>query len=130
MNATITKSIRLSQDESRELHQLSETSLLSEAALMKKWILEGMKMEKLERAIQAYQKRQTDLRGGAAMAGISYNRFMREIEARNIVILDNGEHFYDSLLFLADSFDAPELRHAVEEILAKGNEPEAVAVPR
>ncbi|MFZ4664706.1 MAG: hypothetical protein ACOYNY_47380 [Caldilineaceae bacterium] len=130
MNATITKSIRLSQDESRELHQLSETSLLSEAALMKKWILEGMKVEKLERAIQAYQKRQTDLRGGAAMAGISYNRFMREIEARNIVILDNGEHFYDSLLFLADSFDAPELRHAVEEILAKGNEPEAVAVPR
>ena len=97
---------------------------------MKKWILEGMKVEKLERAIQAYQKRQTDLRGGAAMAGISYNRFMREIEARNIVILDNGEHFYDSLLFLADSFDAPELRHAVEEILAKGNEPEAVAVPR
>lgn len=86
---------------------------------MKKWILEGIKAEKLERAIQAYQKRQTDLRGGAAMAGISYNRFMHEIEARNIVILDNGEHFYDSLLFLADSFDLPDLRRSVEEVIAE-----------
>ncbi len=121
MSTTITKSIRLSQDESQTLHELSTTSLISEAALMKKWILEGMKAEKLERAIQAYQKRQTDLRGGAAMAGVSFNRFMREIEARNIVILDNGPHFFDSLLFLADSFDAPELRRAVEAVMAKAS---------
>lgn len=121
MSATVTKSIRLSQDESQELSHLSETSLISEAALMKKWILDGMKSEKLERAIQAYQKRQTDLRGGAAMAGVSYNRFMREIEARNIVILDHGQHFFDSLLFLAESFEVPELRRTVEGIMAKDN---------
>jgi predicted HTH domain antitoxin len=122
MSAIVTKSIRLSQAESQELHQMSATSLISESALMKKWILEGLKAEKLERAIQAYQKRQTDLRGGAAMANVSYNRFMREVEARNIIILDNdSHHFHESLLFLADSFDAPELRRAVEEIMAEAS---------
>ncbi|MEZ4707989.1 MAG: hypothetical protein R3A44_12315 [Caldilineaceae bacterium] len=119
MNATVTKSIRLSQDESQELRQISAESLVSEAALMKKWVLEGIRSEKLERAIRAYQKRLVTLGEGAAMADVSYNRFMREIEARNIVILDSKEHFRESLLFLADSFDAPELRTAVEKIMAK-----------
>ncbi len=61
----ITKSVRLSPDESQELSALSKQSLMSETALMKKWITEGIKAEKLERAIQAYQKRQvTDKRKG------------------------------------------------------------------
>ena len=118
-SATITKSVRLSPNESQELSDLSKLYETSETALMKKWIAEGIKAEKIERATRAYQKRQVDLRAGAAMAGVSYNRFMREVEARNIVILDDDGHFLDRLLFLADAFDAPNLREAVETIKAK-----------
>lgn len=113
----VRKSIRFSQVEAQELSTLSKQSAIPEATLLRKWIINGIKAEKLERAIQAYQKRHTDLRGGAAMAGVSYNRFMREIEARNIVILDDTDHFYESLLALADDFDAPNLRKAVEAAL-------------
>ena len=119
--ATITKSVRLSPTESQELAALSQQNAVSETALMKKWITEGLKAEKLDRAILAYQKRQVDLRSGAIMAGVSYNRFMREVESRNIIILDDDGHFFDRLLFLADSFSVPELRRAVEEIMAKDN---------
>ncbi|MEM7538730.1 MAG: hypothetical protein AAF639_41595, partial [Chloroflexota bacterium] len=83
--ATITKSIRLSDMEANELGILSKQTALSEAALMKKWVLEGIRIEKLERAIQSYMKGTVDLRSGAIMAGVSYNHFMYEVESRNIV---------------------------------------------
>lgn len=97
---TVTKSIRLTPEESDELTRLAERTASTEAALMKKWVREGMEAQKLEFAIQAYMRRKTDLRGGAAMAGVPYNRFLREVQARNIVILEN-DRFLDRLTFLA-----------------------------
>ncbi len=47
------------------------------------------------------------------MAGVSYNRFLREVQARNIVVLEN-ERFLDHLAFLADAFESETLREAVE----------------
>lgn len=82
---------------------------------MKKWVLEGLRIEKLERAIQAYMKRQVDLRGGAIMANISYNQFVEEVKARNIVILDE-DGFLERLDSLADLFDNERLRHAVAQV--------------
>ncbi len=120
---TITKSIRLSPQESAELSRLSEYRVLSEAALMKKWIQAGIEAEKLEQAIQAYAQRKTDLRGGAALAGVSYNRFMREVEAHNIVILDDDGDFINRMDWLATAFDSPELREAVQKMLADGERP-------
>jgi predicted HTH domain antitoxin len=115
---TVTKSIRLSPTESAELTRLSEQKALSEAALMKKWIQEGIQTEKLELAIQAYMQRKTDLRGGAAIAGISYNRFMDEVQKRNIIILED-DHFLDNLASLADAFNDETLRKAVEKVRAE-----------
>lgn len=108
----VTKSVRFLPEESEELAKLSQTSAVSESALMKQWILDGMRAKKLEFAIQAYMERKTDLRGGAAIAGIPYNRFLREVQARNIVILEN-EGFLDELAFLADAFDSPSLQAAL-----------------
>ena len=108
----VTKSVRFLPEESEELAKLSQTSAVSESALMKQWILDGMRAKKLEFAIQAYMERKTDLRGGAAMAGIPYNRFLREVQARNIIILEN-EGFLDELAFLADAFDSPSLQAAL-----------------
>ena len=115
----ITKSVRFLPEESEELAKLSQTSAVSESALMKQWILDGMQAKKLELAIQAYMKRKTDLRGGAAMAGISYNRFLREVQARNIIVLEN-EEFLDELHHLADAFDSPSLRTALGQLRSAG----------
>jgi hypothetical protein len=113
---TITKSIRLSPEESTDLEQLSVQSALSESMLMKKWIQEGMQQTKLDLALQAYQQRRVDLRTGATMAGVSYNQFMREVEAHNIVILDE-EGFLERLAALADAFHNEELGQVVRKMI-------------
>lgn len=122
MTMSITKSIRLSPAESEELAQLSERTALSEAALMKRWIQEGLRAQKLELAIQAYMKRQVSLSSGAAMAGVSYNRFMREVQERNIVILDDEEGFLEGLAFLAEAFDDEVLKRAVAAVARSAEE--------
>lgn len=117
---TITKSIRLSPEESAELLQLSKLCAASESALMKQWIQQGIEAKKLELALQAYMKRETDLRGGAAMAGVSFNRFMREVQAHNIIILED-EGFLDGLAFLAEAFHDQKLGEAVKAVRAEAN---------
>ena len=116
-SANVTKSVRLRTEESEELARLSQATLVSESALMKQWIQEGIQAKKLDLAMQAYMDRKTDLRGGAIMAGVSYNRFMREVQFRNIVILENDD-FVDQLAFLAETFDSRELRVAVSQVRA------------
>jgi len=108
----VTKSIRLSSQEAEELAAISKRSVASEAALIKKWLLQGLQNEKMERAIQAYMQRKTDLRGGAALAGVSYNRFLHEVQAHNIVVLDE-EGFENRLSQLADAFDDGILKTAL-----------------
>ncbi len=115
--ATVTKSIRLSPEESEELARLSEQTATPEAALMKQWVREGMRARKIELAIQAYMQRKTDLRGGAAMAGVSYNRFLREVQARNIVILED-DRFLERLASLADTFEDEDLRSTIKHVLS------------
>ena len=117
--ATITKSIRLSVKESEDLIKLGEQNSVSESALMKKWIQDGIQAKKMEIAIQAYMQRKTDLRGGAEMAEVSYNRFMHEVESRHIVILDNDGRFLDRLSFLAQAFNNSELQDAIKTLRAK-----------
>jgi predicted HTH domain antitoxin len=112
---TITKSIRLSSNESDEIARLSTKFGMSEAALMKKWVLDGIRAQNLEIALQAYMQRKTDLRGGAVLAGISYNEFLQEVQARNIVVFENPQ-FLDELEFLANAFANETLRKAVQKV--------------
>lgn len=114
--ATVTKSIRLSPEESEELARLSEQTAATEASLMKQWIREGIRARKIELAIKAYMERKTDLRSAAAMAGVSYNRFLREVQARHIVILED-DRFLERLAFLADTFDDEDLRLTIKKVV-------------
>jgi predicted HTH domain antitoxin len=105
---TITKSVRLSPEESATVAQLSEQTYMTESSLLKKWVLARIKAQKLDMAIQQYLERKTDLRGGAALAGVSYNRFLQEVEARNIVVLE-ADRFVERLEGLADMFGDADL---------------------
>lgn len=122
MNTTmVTKSVRFLPEEFEELARLSRVSAVSESALMKQWILDGIRAKKLELAILAYMERRTDLRGGAMMADVSYNRFLREVQERNIVVLENDD-FLDELALLADAFKSQTLRAAVDQVRANDQE--------
>lgn len=117
-NTLVTKSVRLTSDEAKALANVAQQKTMTESALMKKWILEGIQSEKLERAIQAYMKRETDLRGGAALAGVSYNRFMKEVQDRNIIILDDDQ-FLERLYETAEMFQSHDLMEAIRDLEAE-----------
>ena len=115
VSSTVTKSVRFTRAEAEMLNNAAQLTAINESALMKKWILEGIQTQKLILAVQAYMERETDLRGGAAMAGVSYNRFLNELKKRNIVVLED-DYFLDRLAELADAFNNETLRQAVEQI--------------
>lgn len=108
----------MSHEESQELTRLSMQMAASEAALMRQWIREGLRVQKIELAIRRYMQREVDLRSGAALAGVSYNRFLHEVQARNVVILEE-DGFLDRLAFLAGALGDDTLRAAVERAIAQ-----------
>ena len=61
------------------------------------------------------RERKADLRGGAALAGISYAEFLQEVQSRNIVVLENDQ-FLEELEFLADAFADTTLHNAVQKV--------------
>lgn len=71
--------------------------------------------DQLDLALQAYMDRRVDLHGGAQMAGISYNRFLHEIESRNIVVLED-EGVLEQLAFLAERFESEPLKRALRDL--------------
>jgi hypothetical protein len=130
MNAvTVTKSIRLLPEEAQEVARLSEQLAASEATLMKQWIRDGLRAQKIDLALRSYMQRQTDLRSAATLAGVSYNRFLSEVQMHNIVILPE-EGFLDRLALLADVLNDSSLQAAVERANAQETGSPASAVDR
>ncbi len=122
---TITKSIRLTRAESAEIGHLSSQTALSEAALMKKWVKEGMQAQKMDLAIHAYMHHEVDLRRGAVMADVAYNRFLRELQARHVVILED-DYFLDRLPGLAEAFNDELLKQALADIAGTASDSPSV----
>lgn len=130
MNAvTVTKSIRLLPEEAQEVARLSEQMAASEATLMKQWIRDGLRAQKIDLALRSYMQRQIDLRGAAVMAGVSYNCFLSEVQAHNIVILPE-DGFVDRMATLADMLHDDNLRSAVEQVNTQEAGGSALAVDR
>jgi len=105
-NKLISKSIRLTPEEAKEL---------TESALMRRWVLEGLAHYKLEKAIAAYMRREVSIGEGAAMAGVSYNRFEQELWNRRIVVLEDPQ-FLQTLASLGESFGRPQMPRAVRAV--------------
>lgn len=105
---TITKSIRLGPSESQALKQISEVEHVSEAAMMRKFVLEGIARYRLERAIAAYRRGEADLSAAARHAGTSVYHLMEELKARDIDVEAAREKFLDGLRTLAELFGGSE----------------------
>jgi len=111
----ITKSIRLTEDEARELAGLVEEHAASESALMRQWILRSMREFRIERAVSAYQRDEVDLREGAAMAGIPIGLFVDELSKRHVTILRDPAMLRSELEDLMTTFGGPEGQAVVRE---------------
>jgi predicted HTH domain antitoxin len=108
----------MSHEEWEELTRLSIETAASEAALLRQWIREGLRAQKIELAIRRYMQREVDLRGGAILAGVSYNRFLHELQVRNVVVLED-DGFLERVAFLAGVLGDEPLRTAAEGVLAQ-----------
>lgn len=117
---TITKSIRLAREESRVLEQISRAESLSEAALMKKFVLEGIARYRLEQAIAAYRRGEIDLSAAARHAGTSIYHLLEELKARDIHVEAAREKFLDGLRTLAELFGGSDALNRTLSQLEKG----------
>jgi hypothetical protein len=103
-SAVITKSVRLDQQESALLAQISQAEGISEAALMKRWILEKIAQTQLEQAIAAYQRGEADLSAAARHAGVSVYQLMTELETSDITPPAAAQKFAQGLQTLVETF--------------------------
>jgi len=76
------KSVRLTKEEAELLRQISEAELISKAALMRKFVLEGLWHYRLDQAIKRYQEGELDLSSAAQVAGLAIREFMGELHRR------------------------------------------------
>lgn len=104
----VTKSIRLTQDEAKQLAEVAELQAASESALMRRWVLRSMREARIENAVAAYQHDEVDLREGAAMAGIPIGVFVDELANRHVAILRDPSILQEELEDLMATFGSPE----------------------
>ncbi|MBC8446906.1 MAG: hypothetical protein H8D78_04075 [Chloroflexi bacterium] len=116
----ITKSIRMTPDESQTIAQVSQKEHISEAALMKRFVLEGLQRYRLDRAVQFYQHGETDLSGAARYADVSVQQMMHTLRERGVEYGPSAEDFLDGLEGLARNFDDDVLKEVVAQLRAEG----------
>ena len=108
------KSVRLTTEEAALLRQLSETELISEAALLRKFVLEGLRRSRLDQAIKRYQEGELDLSSAAQVAGLAIREFMGELHWRGVDIYGPEARLVEGIEALAEVFGASEaLRQSV-----------------
>ena len=92
---------------------------MSEAALLKKFVRDGMAAYRLEQAIAAYQRGEADLSAAARFAGISVYHLMTELKQRDIAPPAEVEKFMDGLKTLVETFGGSDALQQTIETLAR-----------
>lgn len=110
----ITKSVRLNYEENEKLKQISESEGLSEASVVRRFLLRGIAEYRLDQAIIAYERGEVDLSAAANHAEVSVYHMLTELEKRKISISAETEKFIDGLKSLVETFGGSEaLRQAI-----------------
>ena len=100
----VTKSIRLTPEEAKELAGLVEGTAYAEAALMRQWVLSGMQQFRIHEAIRAYQEGQVDLRQAAERAHLPVAVFLDELARLKVAVLEDADVFGPGLEALQKAF--------------------------
>jgi predicted HTH domain antitoxin len=117
MATLITKSIRLEKDENDILKQISQEEGVSEAAILRKFVRQGMSTYRLEQAVAAYTRGEADLSAAARYADVSVYQMMTELKRRDIAPPAETEKFVDGLKILVETFGGSEaLRQTIADL--------------
>ncbi len=119
MKTWITKSVRISIQESAILKKMSKVEGVSEAALLRRFVREGLAAHILEQAIIAYTRGEADLSAAAKYANVSVYHFMNEIKQRDIAPPAEAEKFVDGLKTLVEIFGGSEALQQTIDTLSK-----------
>ncbi len=115
----VTKSIRLKTEDSMALAQISQNKGVSEASIMQQFVLEGIAKQRLEDAIGAYARGETDLSAAARYASVSVYQMMTEVKRRDISFPGESQKFIDGLKALVEMFGGSDtLRQTISEFEA------------
>jgi predicted HTH domain antitoxin len=122
-SVVITKSVRFAPEENESLKRISKAMGLSEAAVMRRFILEGLTRYRLEEAISTYARGEIDLSAAAHHAGISVYQMLTELQHRDIAPPAATEKFLDGLETLAETFGGSEALHRTIAQMRQQSEP-------
>lgn len=115
-HSIVTKSVRISQQESQLLAEISEREGISEAAVLKRFVRTGITHYRLDAAITAYERGEADLPAAAQYAGVSIYQMMTELQKRDITPSAATEKFIDGLKTLVETFSgSAALRQTIED---------------
>lgn len=118
----ITKSIRLTEGEAAELHDFVARTGQTEAAVLKRAALEGLRSQRLQAGISAYLGG-ADTQAAADLAGLPRAQFLYELMERGVAVLRGPSTVLEEAAHLADVFGDERLRAAVQAIAAEGPRP-------
>ncbi|MBC8448389.1 MAG: UPF0175 family protein [Chloroflexi bacterium] len=86
MAQTTQLSLRISSDLAQEIETIAEQEALRKTDVVRKYLVEGVRRWKLERATHRYQQGQTTLERAAADAGLPLYGMMDELRRRGIAL--------------------------------------------
>jgi predicted HTH domain antitoxin len=86
-----TTSVRIPEDEIREIDKLSREEAIDRGAIVRKLIGLGLREFKAERAFEKYRRGSISLWRAATLAGLTYREALEELKRRNIPFRYGGE---------------------------------------
>ena len=122
--ATTTKSVRLDPEETRALAELAGKLGCSEAALLRRWALEGIRETRIDLAILEFTKGRASAEQASRAAGLDRHLFEAELIRRGILgpsalLEESPAEWLRNLGRVAAKLGSPTLREAVTEVLAR-----------
>lgn len=123
MATTTTKSVRLEPEETQALAELAEKLGCSEAALLRRWALEGIRETRIDLAILEFTKGRASVDQAAQTAGLERYLFEAELIRRGVfgpgAVEESSGDWLRNLGHVAAKLGSPRLREAVTEVLAR-----------
>jgi hypothetical protein len=121
--ATTTKSVRLEPEETQALAELAGQLGCSEAALLRRWALEGIRETRIDLAILEFTKGRASVEQAVQAAGLERHLFEAELIRRGVfgpgALEESSGEWLRNLGRVAAKLGAPALREAVTEVLAR-----------